>query len=113
MKLVIIESPFAGDVERNTTYLKAAMLDSLRRGESPFASHGPYTQVLDDTNPEERHLGIHAGFAWGAVCDLVAVYTDLGISEGMRAGIEQHTARGKPVQYRSLPTWKKQEPHSW
>ena len=77
MLRVIIESPFAGDIERNTAYLKAAMLDSLRRGEAPFASHGLYPQVLDDTSPEERHIGIHAGFAWGGVCDLVAVYTDL------------------------------------
>lgn len=50
MILVIIESPYAGDVDRNLEYLRAAMRDCLKRGEAPFASHALYTQpgVLDD-----------------------------------------------------------------
>ena len=50
MKLVILESPFAGDVKRNTAYARAALRDSLLRGEAPIASHLLYTQdgVLDD-----------------------------------------------------------------
>lgn len=52
--------------------------------------------------PEERALGIDAGLAWAAHCDLVAVYTDLGISPGMRHGIDAHTARGTPIVYRSI-----------
>lgn len=41
------------------------MLDALDRGEAPYASHLLYTQMLDDTIPAERELGIKAGFAWG------------------------------------------------
>lgn len=44
MRLVIIESPFAGDVVRNLRYLRACMRDCLRRGEAPYASHALYTQ---------------------------------------------------------------------
>ena len=33
---VIIESPYAGDVEKNLRYLRAAMHDCLMRGEAPF-----------------------------------------------------------------------------
>lgn len=82
---VIIESPYAGDVERNLRYLRACMRDSLLRGEAPFASHGLYTQlgVLDDLNPEERKLGINAGFAWRSSAELVVFYLDLGWSPGM------------------------------
>ena len=90
MRRVIIESPYAGDVEKNLRYLRAAMADSLSRGEAPFASHGLYTQpgVLDDTNPAERVLGIEAGFAWREVANATIVYADLGISPGMQSGID-------------------------
>src|SRR5690606_24498929 len=46
--LVIIESPYSGDVERNTEYARSCLLDSLRRGEAPIASHLLHTQVLED-----------------------------------------------------------------
>ena len=53
MERVIIESPFAGDVDRNLRYARAAMRDCLLRGESPYASHLLYTQpgVLNDDIP--------------------------------------------------------------
>lgn len=57
---VQLESPYAGDVARNRMYARRAMLDCLRHGEAPFASHLLYTQVLDDTIPEDRELGMSA-----------------------------------------------------
>lgn len=104
MKLVVIESPFAGDVERNLRYVRACMSDCLRRGEAPYASHAIYTQpgVLRDDVPDERTLGIEAGFAWGEKADLVAVYEDLGVSRGMAAGVERAHLRGTPVEWRTL-----------
>jgi len=107
MKLVIIESPYAGNVEENLRYLRACMKDSLSRGEAPYASHGLYTQegVLDDSIPEERMLGIHAGFAWRQVANLTAVYTDLGISSGMQYGIDDSKKRSMPVEYRQIGSW--------
>ena len=90
MITVMIESPYAGDVERNLRYLRACMADCLRRGEAPFASHGLYTQpgVLDDNDPEDRKLGIEAGFSWRRFADYTVVYCDLGITPGMIKGIE-------------------------
>lgn len=102
MKRVIIESPYAGDVERNRTYLQAAIIDSLNRFEAPFASHGFYTHFLDDTNKDERAIGMKAGFAWGEVADLIAVYTDLGISPGMEIGITRAKVLGIPIEMRTL-----------
>lgn len=90
VRRVIIESPFAGDIERNLRYLRACMDDCRKRGEAPFASHALYTQpgVLDDTNPEERTEGIEMGFAWRHVADATVVYKDLGVSRGMTYGIK-------------------------
>jgi hypothetical protein len=104
MKLVIIESPYAGDIEANEAYARAAMLDSLLCGEAPIASHLLYTQpgVLRDDLPGERQRGIDAGLAWLKVADLTAVYSDRGISKGMEYGINAARALRKPVEFRSL-----------
>ena len=104
MKLTIIESPYAGHTTEHTTYARRALTDSLTRGEAPYASHLLYTQpgVLDDTVPAERRLGIDAGFAWGTVADLVAVYTDYGVSIGMNAGVTRARNAGQRVEYRSI-----------
>jgi hypothetical protein len=104
MRCVLVESPYAGDVETNVTYARACMQDCLRRGEAPLASHLLYTQVgvLDDAIPEERERGILAGLAWGRRADLTAVYTDRGITVGMQQGIAAAEALGRPIEYRTL-----------
>jgi hypothetical protein len=107
-KRVIVESPYAGDVERNVAYARAAMLDCLRRGEAPFASHLLYTQtaVLNDDVEDERQLGIVAGFAWRRAAHVTVVYTDLGLSEGMKRGIEDAcNLDNHAIEFRSIPGW--------
>jgi hypothetical protein len=122
MICVVIESPFmptaahgtherARQVSRNRAYAQALMLDSLRRGESPFLSHLLYPAVLaggDDRDPAERQLGIDAGTAWAMRADKIVVGTDLGITEGM---LERINKLGCAiVEKRSLPGWAAQEP---
>jgi hypothetical protein len=104
MRRVVIESPYAGDVALNLRYLRACMRDCILRGESPYASHALLTKdgVLDDDVPAERALGIRAGFAWRDVADATVVYTDLGMSTGVRAGIDDAITKGRPIEYRSF-----------
>ena len=104
MKLIIIESPFAGDVKANIRYARKCVKDSLSRGEAPIASHILYTQpgILDDDIPEERQWGIDAGLAWRRVADMTVVYTDKGITRGMEYGIALAQEEGNPVEYRAL-----------
>ena len=66
---------------------------------------GDVVGVLDDDIPEERELGIRAGFMYREVAHLTAVYTDLGISGGMKLGIEHAEGVGRPIDYRTLPGW--------
>lgn len=101
---VIIESPYAGNILLNKSYARACMKDCFDRGEAPFASHLLYTQanVLDDTIPDERTLGIDAGLLWGACADKTVVYTDLGISKGMKYGIDNADKAGRPIEYRTI-----------
>ncbi len=101
-KLVIIESPYAGDIEANVAYARAAMRDSLRRGEYPIASHLLYTQpgILRDEIPEERALGIAAGLAWRTVAEKAVFYVDRGWSSGMLAAEEIYKRDGFPYEIR-------------
>lgn len=105
MKLVIIESPYAGDIEANVAYARAAMRDSLNRGEAPIASHLLYTQpgILLDEVPEERRWGIDAGLAWRKVAEAAVFYVDRGWSGGMTAARELYEREGFPFELRSLP----------
>ena len=107
MRLVVIESPYAGDVEANVAYARQAMHDCIERGEAPLASHLLYTQpgVLDDALPLERMLGIEAGLDWGRHADAIVVYVDRGISKGMELGIARARSRGQSVEFRAMEEW--------
>lgn len=118
--IVIIESPYAGPdaaaIERNVAYARACVRDSLLRGEAPYASHLLYTQpgVLRDEVPSDRELGITSGFEFRRLADVIAVYTDLGISPGMQRAIDIEQVQSPPggaaapwgrLRMRSLPEW--------
>jgi hypothetical protein len=104
MRLVIVESPYAGDIPRNTRYARACLKDCITRGEAPFASHLLYTQpgVLQDDVPGERLQGIRAGLAWGRVADASVFYMDLGTSRGMEIGLEAAKEAGRAIEERRL-----------
>ena len=110
IKLVVIESPYAGDIELNTIYARKCLRWSLEHGEAPFAGHLLYTQVWNDADPELRAAGIAAHCAWIRVADCVVVYSDHGISAGMQMAIEYANEVGTPVMKRAigkakLPWW--------
>ena len=117
MILVSIESPYASkkkgifenkqEVKKHIEYARKCMADCLKRGEAPIASHLLYTQegILDDTIHEERKLGIQAGFEWNQFAEKTVVYIDLGVSDGMKAGVKEATERGRLVEFRDIYGW--------
>ncbi len=114
MRLVILESPFAGmsksplvrwlQRRANVRYARACVRDSLLRGEAPIASHLLYTQpgVLDDTKPAERQHGIDAGLAWRARAEASVFYVDRGVSRGMEYGMVAAVKAGVQVEIRVI-----------
>jgi len=103
MKIVIVESPLAGDFKRNRRYALWCAYHCRARGEASYASHLYFTQFLDDKNPDDRIFGIEAGAAVALRAgDLFAFYLDLGWSPGMRAQNER-IARHTPSEERYLP----------
>jgi hypothetical protein len=106
MKRVIIESPYAGNIKLNEVYGEFCMHDCLvNHNESPYASHLLYTRtwVLRDERPEERKLGIEAGFYWRDVADKSIFYVDLGVTDGMKLGVCDCKEKGREYEVRNLP----------
>ena len=106
MRVVVLESPYAGNVERNVDYARVAMLDALHKLDAPFVGHLLYTQVLDDRDPAQRARGIAAHCAFISRADALVVYTDLGLSEGMKMAIEVAAKHKVPIERRSLEGWR-------
>ena len=103
-KRVILESPYAGNLERNINYARMCVRDSLHRGEAPIASHLLYTQegILDDNIESERSLGIDAGLAWKEVADKHVFYVDYGYSKGMLYAKEYATTNNIEIEERKI-----------
>lgn len=101
MILVVIESPYKGNVEENIKYARRCVKDSLSRGEAPICSHLLYTQegILSDDNKEERLHGIRAGLAWLKHAKIHAFYCDYGISDGMKYALRFSKV---PIEYRTI-----------
>jgi len=109
MMRVIIESPYAAESDlgilKNEIYGEFAMRDCIvNYNEAPYASHLLYTRryVLDDKKPEQRKLGIGAGFYWRDVAAKTVFYIDLGMTPGMELGIEDCYKKGTPHEVRHL-----------
>jgi hypothetical protein len=104
MRIVTIESPLAGDFERNIRYARWCLRDSLLLDEAPFASQLFYPQCFDDATPEARAIGMLAGREYIRLADAVVCYVDLGISSGMRAAQDAAIALVTPIEIRRLQT---------
>lgn len=122
---VIIESPYSGNIPLNVEYALECLHDSYyNKCEAPFASHLLYTRLPDSEikqksfsghvkdHPNSRHgreHGILCGNVWMKEADKIVVYTDLGISEGMKFSIEKAKKLNKPIEYRKIKDWNKKK----
>lgn len=104
MRRVVLESPYGGNIDANVAYARRCVMDCLRRGESPLASHLLFTQpgILDDGIAGERQMGIEAGLAWHQVADCIVFYMDLGMSSGMLAAEIHANYSGKIIERRYI-----------
>ena len=63
----------------------------------PIASHLLYPQMLDDSDVEEREMGLMFGLALLRMCDEVWVFGE--ISRGMAEEIKEAKERKKTLRY--------------
>lgn len=105
-KLVMIECPYGTEDpakrELYERYAKMCLKDSLRRGEAPFAGQMFYAKLLNTHVAPEKDVGLVSHMSWIAVADIVAIYTDLGISPSMQIAINVATIKNRQMRFRSI-----------
>lgn len=94
--IVMIESPYSGDIDRNVRYLALVSLEAaVIYNELPYASHACMTQhprhvtyFVSDYDPKwdglTREQAIEMSQRMRLRCDKTVFYTDLGWSSGMK-----------------------------
>ena len=107
MPIVILESPYSGDIERNVKYGQRAMLDARGRGETVIMPHLLWTQhpdckthfISDDDKLHTAATGRQA--ALKQIEELrripgakVVFYMDYGVSHGMSPAFKQCRREG-------------------
>jgi hypothetical protein len=94
-KIVYIASPYAGNVEQNVEFAIEACKYAIQLGCTPVAPHLMYPQMLDDSAPNERTLGLELGKRLLATADEIWLCGDK-ISDGMYAEMLEAISLGIP-----------------
>lgn len=96
--LVYICSPYAGDIKRNTGNARRYCLFATEQKFIPIAPHLIFTQFLDDSDIEQRELGLFMGNVLLIKCAEVWVFGE-HISSGMAAEIDKAESKGMTIRY--------------
>lgn len=96
--LVYICSPFAGDIDYNTSRARGYCRFAVSEGCIPLAPHLHYPQFMDDTNKESRELGLFFALILLTKCDTVWVFGSR-ISDGMTREIAKARRCRIPIRY--------------
>ena len=81
-KLIYIASPYAGDIEKNVAFARRACRYAIHQGYIPIAVHLLYPQMLDDSDPAERELGLRLGQQLLRRCDELCASTAEAFKHG-------------------------------
>lgn len=96
--LVYIASPFMGDVEYNISRARGYCRFAISRGCIPIAPHLHFPQFMDDSDRDEREVGLFFALVLLCKCDEVWAFGGR-ISDGMGKEIAKAKKRGIPVRY--------------
>jgi len=94
--LVYIASPFAGNTEYNIKKAQDYCRFAVDRNCIPIAPHLHYPQFLNDSDKDERELGLFFALVLLGHCDELWVFGDK-VSNGMSREIEKAVKRGIPI----------------
>jgi hypothetical protein len=111
--VVMVESPYSGDIPRNIRYLQLCHIDAAKRNEIPYSSHSYMTQhplakdffVPDDNDKWDiltRDVAINQSQVIRWRCDMSVFYTDRGWSRGMIAARDYCQRHGLAYEERTL-----------
>jgi len=96
--LVYVCSPYRDDTQSNAERAKGYCRFVINQNAVPFAPHLLYPQFLDDSDRDERDIGLRCGTAILKRCDQLWVFGDR-VSKGMAGEIAAAKKRGLPIRY--------------
>lgn len=96
--IVYICSPYAGDIEANVAAARRYSCFAVDEGYIPIAPHLLFPQFLNDSDPNERELGLFFGNALMSKCAEVWVFGSR-ISSGMESEIKRAKRKGYRLRY--------------
>jgi hypothetical protein len=96
LKLVYICSPYSGDVAANVENARRYCRFAVERGAMPLAPHLLYPQFLDDTDADERSLGLRFALLLLGKCDELWAFGDR-VSDGMAREIAKAKRRNMVI----------------
>ncbi len=96
--IVYICSPYAGDIETNVVAARRYSRFAVEKGYIPIAPHLLFPQFLNDSDPNERELGLFFGNAIMSKCSEIWVFGSK-ISNGMAAEIERARWKNYRLRY--------------
>lgn len=99
MRKVFVSHPLSGNVEGNITSALRWVRLALLEGHIPFAPYIPYARALDDSDEDERWIGMRRGLEVLIVCDELWVCGD-DITTGMGEEIYRAQTYNIPIRYR-------------
>lgn len=100
---IFVCSPLRGDYDGNVMRARHYCRCVLSVGHIPFAPHLLFPQFLDDTNPQEREIGINLALHELTRCDeLWAFVPASGPTDGMQGEIDFAKKRGITVRELSM-----------
>ncbi len=95
-----LSAPTADGIARNIQLAQDLAYAAMKLEDvAAFCPHGFYTAFLDDTDPDERELGLLAGKSWLDVADEIWVFSKYGITKGMAQEIERASADKTVVRF--------------
>lgn len=96
--IVYICSPYAGDIETNVANARRYSRFAVDKGYIPIAPHLLFPQFLNDSDPNERELGLFFGNAIMSKCSEIWVFGS-AISNGMAAEIKRARWKNYRLRY--------------
>ena len=96
--IVYICSPYAGDIETTVVAARRYSRFAVEKGYIPIAPHLLFPQFLNDSDPNERELGLFLGNAIMSKCSEIWVFGSK-ISNGMAAEINRARWKNYRLRY--------------
>ena len=104
-KIAYICHPWRGGKDNEVKTKSICLHLALKGDVVPMSTGILFNSFLDDDDHVQRRVGIEAGLEVMKKCDVIYVYKQTGISDGMHEELQVAERLGIPIQYFETYPW--------